>query len=74
MVVDINGVEVRVEPGQEVYVITSQFGDCVSAFTDKAKFERGLDRGIWDESFVYKLSTGRGLELIQEPTPQYIVV
>jgi hypothetical protein len=64
---DINGVEVRVEPGQEVFVVTSPFGDCVSTFTDSRKFEQSLDKGRWDESYVYKLSFAGGLELLQQP-------
>lgn len=67
MTVDINGVEVHVLPGQEVFVVTSPVGDCVSTFTDVQKFERGLDKGTWDDAYVYKLSVARGLELLNQP-------
>lgn len=67
MTVDINGVEVHVEPGQEVFVVTSPVGDCVSTFTSSDKFERGLERGAWDDAFVYRLSVAKGLELLNQP-------
>lgn len=67
MTVDINGVQVHVEPGQQVFVVTSPVGDCVSTFTSNERFERGLERGLWEDAFVYRLSVGRGLELLNQP-------
>lgn len=67
MTVDINGVEVHVEPGQYVYIVTSPVGDCVSTFASSERFERGLENGKWDDAFVYRLSTAKGLELLNQP-------
>jgi hypothetical protein len=63
----VNGVEVHVSPGQTVYVVTSPVGDCVSTFSSDERFERGLENGKWDDSFVYRLSVAKGLELVNQP-------
>ena len=67
MTVDINGVEVHVPHDGEVFVVTSSVGDCVSTFEDSRLFERGLEKGTWDDAFVYKITRAKGLELLNQP-------
>jgi hypothetical protein len=67
---DFNGVEVHVASGESAIVVTSSFGDCVSVLPDTPKVNSQIDRGIWDDSFVYRISDKDGVELVNQPMSQ----
>jgi hypothetical protein len=64
---DFNGVPVEVKSGKSRIVVTSPVGDCVSVFEDDKTFESKLKRGIWDDSFVYRVSGEKGVSLVSQP-------
>jgi hypothetical protein len=66
IVYDFNGYKVPVQPGKVVLVITAPEGDCVSSLPYDKKIEGQLERGIWDDSFVYKADES-GVKCLGKP-------
>lgn len=65
MTYDFNGTKVTVNPGEVSHVVTDTMGGSVSVISKK-NIERELERGIWVDSYVYRINDS-GVELVSQP-------